>query len=161
MKYVETNGSNTHSVEYGFDNVNNLTSVAETINGSKRTTHYAYDEDNRITLVTNGVNTRSFAYDAYGRLSQETTNCSSTPIFTKTYGYMATTDSVTAETMTTDRVYRIEIDGANYDVAFNYIYDAEGNIKSYNNSLYSTRYVYDSAGQLIRENNKEANKTTL
>ena len=33
MKYVETDGSSTHTVGYEYDSINNLTALVETING--------------------------------------------------------------------------------------------------------------------------------
>ena len=49
MKYVETSGSNTHSVGYTYDSLNNLTALVETINGVDYTNSYTYDGDNRRT----------------------------------------------------------------------------------------------------------------
>ena len=45
------------------------------------------------------------------------------------------------------------------DVAYTYSYDANGNITSVSDGTYSTTYSYDSANQLVRENNHAANAT--
>ena len=50
-----------------------------------------------------------------------------------------------------------KINGA--ESAYRYTYDANGNITSVNDGTYTTTYVYDSANQLLRENNQKAGKT--
>ncbi len=48
--------------------------MVETINGVKRTTNYTYDDDNRIQTVTNGIISRSYSHDSYGRVVRQTNN---------------------------------------------------------------------------------------
>ena len=65
MKYVESGSDYNHSVGYVYDNLNNLTALVETINGTARTTNYTYDADKRVSSIsTNGIS-ENYTYDAY------------------------------------------------------------------------------------------------
>ena len=48
MKYVESGSNYSHSVGYQYDTLNNLTALVETINGTERTTSYAYDDEFKL-----------------------------------------------------------------------------------------------------------------
>ena len=71
---MESGSGYKHSAEYGYDNLNNLNWLTETINGVKHTTNYTYDEDNRLTGTTyvdlaNGEDvSETIVYDDYGRI---------------------------------------------------------------------------------------------
>ena len=148
MKYVESDGINTHSVGYEYDTINNLTKLVETINGITHETSYTYDLDNRVTTVTtDGIN-KGYTYDAYGRVTTQTVGNESGTVLTETFGYNSG-----------NQITSVTVDTAGQDVAYTYTYDNNGNILSVSDGTNTTSYVYDSANQLLRENNQAANKT--
>ena len=155
MKYVESSSGSSHSVQYGYDDINNLTSLVETINGTAHTTSYAYDDDNRLTTVTNGSVSKTYGYDAYSRVSGRTTKYGTSTILTDTLTYMIPMSNQG----TTGQVGSLRSQAAGYDVTYTYNYDGNGNILYISDGTNTTLYAYDSANQLIRENNQAANKT--
>jgi len=93
----------------------------------------------------------TYTYDSYGRLENRVSNISTnTNVLTDTLTYESGTARVSS--------LRSKSRG-NYDVTHSYSYDNNGNIKTDNTALYDTSYVYDTANQLIRENNEAAGKT--
>ena len=151
MKYVESGSGYSHSVGYTYDNINNLTALVETINGVTRTTGYTYDGDNRVTSVsTNGIS-ESYSYDGYGRVTAKVTKNGSTTVLTEYYTY-----KTNASGQPTSQVATMRSVSAGRDVTYSYSYDSNGNITSVSDGTYTTTYAYDSANQLIRENNQAA-----
>ena len=148
MKYVETGTDYYHSVGYQYDSLNNLTLLVETINGVEHTTGYTYDEDNRLTTVTQDGQTESLAYDALGRLIASVFNL----------GELDSTRSYTYNPGST-QIAEIDITAGAFEETYSYTYDDNGNILSVRWGDYETTYVYDSANQLVRENNQKENKT--
>jgi RHS repeat-associated protein len=158
MKYVEKSSTGTHSVGYEYDNINNLTALVETINGVERKTSYTYDGDNRPTSITAGNSVLNYSYDDFGRVSSLTTNHDGTPFATKTYTY-----KVNANGKPTNQVSSVTISDAEGHpyYTYTYTYDQNGNITGISDGTYTTSYAYDSANQLIREDNQEAGTTTV
>ena len=154
VKYTESDGTDTHSVSYGYDTNNNLSTQTETINGTKHTISYAYDDDNRITTVTSGDTTKTLTYDAYGRVCGQTLASDGESVYTTSYSY-----ELSALRLSTTQIYTLTVDSAVYDVTYTYTYDGNGNILSVSDGETTTSYAYDSANQLIRENNQAAGKT--
>ena len=134
-----------HSVEYTFDELSNITAQTETINGVARTTDYTYDDDNRITSVAADGGTRNYVYDSYGRLVEQVTSNK----LTETFTYRSVSSTALTGQVETHRISAVE----GYDITYTYGYDTKGNIISVSDGSYPTSYVYDSQGQLIRENN--------
>ena len=151
MKYKGKASGYSHSVGYTYDALNNLTGIEETISGVKRTTTYAYDDNNRVTSSTTGTVSRTYGYDGFGRISQTATKEGSSQIKTDTYSYTAP-----SSTTTSGQISKHVIDAAGYDKTYNYSYDDNGNIVSVTYGGYTTTYEYDSANQLVRENNAES-----
>ncbi|MBE6920297.1 MAG: DNRLRE domain-containing protein [Ruminococcaceae bacterium] len=153
-KYKEVGSNYEHSVSYTYDERNNLSKLVETINGVEHVTDYAYDGENRIKTVTiNGI-TRTYTYDAYGRITRMEDKQGETNLQTIVYTYHDTAERASTQiaTMRTTR-------GTAVDVVYSYTYDGNGNILTISDGTNTTSYVYDSANQLIRENNQEAGKT--
>ena len=155
VRFAEKGENYSHSIGYEYDTINNLTQVVETVNGVAHTTSYAYDLDNRITGITTDGVTKTYTYDAYGRITQQVTSSGGATVLTETYTYTpAPNGQLSAQVAS----YRTQ--SALYDVTYAYTYDNNGNILSISDGTNTTSYVYDSANQLIRENDPAANKTT-
>ena len=150
VKYVETGSNYSHSVSYVYDVENKLTSQSEVIDGVAHSTAYTYDDDDRIVTVTyNGSSSVTYAYDAYGRVTQRLKKAGSSTVLTENITYKSNSTQVASVTST----------AASYSTGFTYNYDGNGNITSVTNGGKTTTYVYDAANQLIRENNQAAGKT--
>ena len=87
MNYTETGTDYAHSVDYRYDSLNNLTTLVEGINGTGFTTSYTYDDDNRVSSITDRGITESYTYDSYGRITQKVTKNGSATLLTETYTY--------------------------------------------------------------------------
>ena len=150
MKYVEKGTNFSHSVGYEFDSLNNLTTQVETINGTKITSNYTYDDDNRVTAVShNSRYSAHFTYDGFGRISQQLKKYNTTTVLTENITYKPGSAQVDTITSSSSKI----------SMSFTYTYDDNGNIVSVSDGTNTTSYVYDSANQLIRENNQAAGKT--
>ena len=164
MKYVEKSSTGTHSVGYTYDSLNNLTALAETFGTTERKYFYAYDGDNRPTSITAGNSSLSYAYDAYGRVSTLTTKHDGNAFTTKTYAY-----KLNANGTPTNQVSGVTVEIGSKATSYTYTYDQNGNITDINTHIkdgseettYETGYAYDSANQLIREDNHVAQGTVL
>ncbi len=154
MKTVETGSNYSHSVGYSYDKINNLTSLVETINGVKHTTSYTYDDDNRVTGVTRDGTGRTYSYDSFGRVNQRITKKGSTALLTDTFTFRTQ-----SSTKATTQVATLKSSAAGYQVTYTYGYDNNGNITSISDGTHTTTYVYDTANQLIRENDQKAGTT--
>ena len=155
VKYSQSGTGYSHSVGYEYDDINNLTKQVETINGATSTTTYTYDDDNRVkTSTTNGI-TVEYDYDSSGRIETQTTKNGSTVVLTESYTYKAPTSTTTSAQIDT---YTTTAPNG-YSVTYSYTYDGNGNILSISDGTNTTSYVYDSANQLIRENNQAGNFT--
>ncbi len=127
--YTDNSDRNLEKLIYNNDGVDSFTSV---------------DDDNRITKVAYALASQSYVYNAYGRIESLTTKHNSTTVLTETLGYQGQSTQVATYTA----------DAANYDKTWTYTYDDNGNILSVSDGVYTTSYQYDSANQLIRENNQ-------
>ena len=157
VKVSSKNQGYRYSVEYGYDTQNNLSKLTEAFVGYTRETNYGYDDDNRITSMSVYGDTTNYTYDAIGRLNKRSTVRSGTTRVSETYQYHS--PSTSAAGTTTGLIYKQIIDTASYDRTFTYNYDSNGNIGSVSDGTNTTSYAYDSANQLIRENNQAAGKT--
>ena len=149
MKYVESGDGYDHSVAYTYDNLNNMTKIVEIFDDTKYYTQFAYDDDNRVTKVTNDSVSKSYTYDAYGRPSTRTTKKYDGTVQTETFTYNGSSAQIRTHT----------VSAANFAVTYTYTYDDNGNILTISDGVNTTSYVYDSANQLIRENNQAGGYT--
>ena len=150
--YSETAANFTHTVGYEYDNINNLTQLVESINGVEKTTSYTYDEDNRTTAITTDGTTVEYTYDGLGRVTQQVTKNGDTVILTEYFTFTEPSDTAASGQVATYRTV-----SANLDITYSYQYDRNGNITQVYDGTYYSSYVYDSANQLIRENNQRKN----
>ena len=158
MKYVEKNSTGTHSVGYAYDSLNNLTALVETIGDEERKTSYTYDEDNRPTSVTADGSSRSYTYDAYGRVSTLTTKHGNNTVTVQTYTYKSNANGAPTNQISS---LTVKDGNGNQRYTYTYTYDQNGNITGISDGTYTTSYAYDSANQLIREDNQQAHTTTI
>ncbi len=179
MQYVEKGSGYSHSVAYGYDSLNNLTKLVETINGIPHTTSYAYDYENRLMSTTyedlsgNTDVVENIEYDAFGRMSATTVKRDTAQMLQSQFQYL----SGSAATDYTSRLGSIAVSGAStYKLIGSYSYDSNGNITVYqlqgtvgsagtpfNSSVFErlgkSHYHYDTANQLVREDNEWLDKT--
>ena len=156
VKQEEKGGNRSHTVQYTYNNVNNLASLQETINGVPHSNEFAYDNINRVTSVTNDDVSEHYDYDDFGRMNQSVTKDDGTVVLTESYTFTAPSANATSGQIATGR-----LQAAGYDVTYTYTYDGNGNILSISDGTYTTSYEYDSANQLIRENNQEGGFTYI
>ena len=154
LRYAERGSDYSHIVGYEYDEINNLTALVETINGTEHKTTYGYDDDNRVTSIGNDSVSKAYTYDAYSRVHEKVTKNGDTTVLTDTFTYRAPTTATTS-----GQVHELQSVASGYNVTYTYTYDDNGNILSVGDGTSTTSYVYDSAGQLLRENNQAAGKT--
>lgn len=130
-----------------------FTNGTVTYNGVAHETSYTYDGDNRISAVTTGTTTRAYTYDGYGRVSAQVVSGEGGEVLTTAYTYRNPTS-----TTTTGQVHQLTVDAGGFDIVYSYTYDDNGNITSVSDGTNTTSYVYDTAGQLLRENNQAAGR---
>ena len=160
--YRETGGDAEVTVKYAYDDKNNLASMTETIDGTATVYTYTYDEDNRLVSETvNGV-TVTYTYDGFGRLSQKITTNGTTQILSEEYLFTNPETGATSAQISGLVIDFFDPEGyADSITTYSYTYDDNGNILSVSNGTNTTSYVYDSANQLIRENNQAKNYTKV
>ena len=107
-------------------------------------------------------------YDTWGRVHTKVTkNSSGASVLTEEYTYVKPT--INGVTVESSQIATYKVTGGSKITAYDYTYDGNGNIlsvteeqRNLNNEVEAiciTTYVYDSANQLIRENNQAANYT--
>ena len=153
MKYVESGTDYSHTVGYTYDTKNNLTAQTETIDGETRTTGYTYDTDNRVTAVTNGAAEETYYYEGLGRLDMLQTYHNGDQIKFETFFYHGSKGKASAQ------VYLHSVCANHYSLGHYYFYDDNGNITSISTDKGEIGYTYNSANQLVRENNQVAGCT--
>ena len=143
-------GNTIASYKYHYDENNNLTSLACSTDGSAWQTTYVYDKDNRpiSTTLVNGT-VLSNSYDAIGRLSSRSIG----NIHTATFSYLAGVNGSETAMLASYQ------NGS--DSAFQYNYDADGNITHIQQGSDHIYYQYDALNQLIREDNSSENRSIV
>jgi len=141
VKYTESGTGYSHTVGYAYDNINNLTTQVETINGVERSTSYTYDQDNRVTSKQTGNTKVTYTYDGFGRVATQTTTSGTTTVLTETFTYNGNSSQIATYATTAGGTTK----------TYSYTYDDNGNILTINDGSNTITYAYDSANQLIRE----------
>ncbi len=137
------------SVQYTYDEKNNLSGLTESVGNSTQGYEYKYDENNRIEIVTVGDTTVTYHYDAFSRLVERETKQGDTTVKTETYTYVNPTANTTSM-----QVASYAVTAGGVTTTWTYTYDANGNILTISDGTHTTSYVYDSANQLIEEYNE-------
>ena len=157
-QYRETGGAWEVNQTYTYSSKNQLTRIKETIGDRTCTTAVAYDSEGRVSTYRKNNSRVTYSYDDLDRLSSMVTHHTygdGKDILTETYEY---TDPITGKTSGRVSEFTTKSIG-NYDVTYEYSYDGNGNIVSVKNDGKTTTYTYDTANQLLRENNQAAGKT--
>lgn len=161
QRYDETGPNNySYSLYYSYNSKGQIAATSENTNannnGLDRWAAMSYDGDDRLTRFHEDRSTRRYVYDPLGRVSQtilahqrDATVQEDDDFFATIYTYNGTSNQVT----------QLEHSSYVYCILWTYTYDSNGNIASVSDGRYTTSYVYDSANQLIRENNQEENYT--
>jgi len=148
---VQSYGAILSSYGYQYDACNNLSKLTCSVLGSSWSTIYTYDDDNRpstTTLASGKV--ISNTYDAIGRLTNRAIGLNTTYNTTLTYVPGNATNKTTGLVSTYQN---------GSDAAYEYEYDAVGNITAITQGSTSISYEYDAANRLTRENNQVTNQT--
>jgi YD repeat-containing protein len=160
MQYIESGAGYSHSVGYVYDSDNNsITNMVERINGVEYETEHIYDEDNRIEDTTistaNDENiTIGYTYDSFGRLTNTLTRYGTHEFISKDYFFKAPSTG-----RTSTQIINYQVDTPGYIVNYDITYDSNGNITSVEVGSTYLSYEYDSANQLVRENNSAAERS--
>lgn len=142
MRYEETGDDYSNTVQWGYDDKNNLSSQTQILNGTTYTSKYAYDEDNRITKTIEGQTSASYTYDGYGRMTGVQTKSGNNQVVNATITYTEPSDTSTTGQIKTWN------DGK---TTYTYTYDAKGNITSIASGSNRIEYEYDALGRLTDE----------
>jgi len=159
-RYEETGADHSYILQYSYDSEEKLINVVEILNGHDRKSTYTYDEEGQLSAFSKVYAGRTYTYDEFDRISSTTTTHQESihedpaEVFTTDYTFAGTDDASSS-----DQVSVLEHSGPNYDAAYSYTYDGNGNILTVSDGTNTTSYVYDSANQLIRENNQAGNFT--
>jgi len=168
--FAEARGDTYREIVYTYDENGNITKIDETVDEhyllrgepfSDRNIYgyeYFYDYKNRLETVTTHDGQKNYHYDDLDRLTGETVKTSDgTEVLSANYNYK---NAIVGGTyVTTNQVYSKIVNAAYYQQNFIYGYDDNGNIISVGDGTYTITYEYDSANQLIRENNPYENRT--
>ena len=153
VKKTECGNNDSTSVTHTVDSFNRITHTVENTNGYTRYIWHTYDGDNRLLSTQKGWAKQTNSYDAYGRNSAKTVTFQDATVLTTTYGFHS------AGTKATGQIGSVRNRASGYDVTYTYTYDDNGNILSVSDGTYTTTYEYDTANQLIRENNPRTGYT--
>lgn len=159
-QYRETGGEWEVIQTYTYNKKNQMTKVKETIGDRTCTTVASYDSEGRVKTYRKNYSRVTYAYDGLDRVSSMTTCHTYTDkdILTESYSYCARIVDDVSYTSGRVRTFTTKSIG-DYDVTYSYEYDNNGNITSVSDGTNETKYVYDTANQLVRENNEAAGKT--
>ena len=149
-KEENTNG---YQAEYEYDKNSNISKINDKLNNDSKITIYNYDLNNYLNSIDlyNGANIINH-YDKLQRISQKEIKTNNGSYYIN-YEYIDIKDS----NKTTTQIKSISNSKGD---KINYTYDKNGNIKTISNdSNILQEYYYDNLNQLIREDNKEQNKT--
>ena len=146
-----------------YDGYQALKSETQIINGATRTYDYTYEDNAEHELSS--VSTEGWKFkarrDCLGRNTGKEIAVSEAKVAEEIITYRKVGDHATQMPST---IRYGDKTGGRYGIrdSIKYAYDEEGNIaKIYENGSLSVRYTYDKLNRLVREDNRELNKTCL
>ena len=146
--------SNNFKINYEYDLNNNVNNVKYNFNNKEYSTNYSFGGDNNINSLSFDKTIQQTNYDRLLRTSSKNI-INENATYKTEYKYVNTNDKNKTTTLLES------IKNGNED-EIKYIYDELGNIKEiYKGNNIIVNYYYDELGQVIRENNKEQNKTYI
>ena len=152
-----THGTDSHSFHYLYDDLGRLVTLEENVGAELYATEYEYDGASRVSKVTEKLFAADYTYDDYSRLDRFTVKFHDEDAIAITATIYYDDDIYNAYTSDQVRTWSWSNTADNF--SYTYTYDNNGNIVSETVNGKTTTYVYDSANQLIRENNQAANRT--
>ena len=149
-KFTENRGSHSRRVEYTYTEENQVSQKSEFAGSVRQNTYFRYDDFHRRTQVGTNSTWWKYTYDTLGRVATQRFTVSGADILTETvtYNNANQVSSIQKVTPANTRTH-------------SYTYDDNGNIATVTVGNQTTQYFYDTAGQLVRENNETAGTTTL
>lgn len=153
----ESGGNSTHFLAYTYDEQGRLQTSKETVGSADYTTEYTYYDNGQIYQIEAGNSTEIYTYDGYARPDEWYTfhGDSDTYLIHKNISYEQPDDRSTSERVSVWSYFT----AGGFDLNYNFSYDDNGNIVCVKHNGKYTYYHYDSANQLIREDNEAAGKT--
>ena len=150
-----------HVFMYGYDENGNVSAMLEYVNGENFLTKYSYDYKNRIQSVETDSTKKEYTYNSLNQVTRENVDSVSGETVKSVYRnyYFYTNATVSGQVVASNQVVRMDTESNYYQKVNLYQYDGNGNIISVGDGSKTTTYVYDSANQLIRENNQAAGHT--
>lgn len=151
VKEINTNGFTT---EYEYDINNNVSNIKYKLYDSQDTIQYNYDNYNRLNKVINGNSIWERQMDTLSRVTKNIIS-NGNKNYTTNYEYLTITGE---NNKTTTYISKVNNQG---ELLIEYEYNNNGNIESRKIGADTNTYYYNEANELIRENNKELNKTII
>ena len=149
-KFTEDRGSLARRVEYAYNEENQVSQKSEFAGNIRQNTYYRYDDFHRRTQVGTSSTWWKYTYDTLGRVATQRFTVSGADILTETVTYNNANQVQSIQKVTPENTR-----------THSYTYDANGNIATVTVGNKTIRYTYDTAGQLIREDNTSTYLTTV
>ncbi|MCP4993826.1 MAG: RHS repeat protein, partial [Gammaproteobacteria bacterium] len=153
---IKTTDPRGHVTEYAYDNLNRKEEESYEVDDVQHTRSYTYDAMGRLSSVTNELNqTSETHYDARSKVKYKVNPLQKTTV-TYTYdenGNVATVTDAEGRTVTTsydelNRKTRVEDEQGNYQA---WTYNPAGEVETYRDARgETTHYEYDAAGNLTK-----------
>lgn len=151
VKEINTNGFTT---EYEYDINNNVSNIKYQLYDSQDNVKYNFDNYNRLNSVTSGDSIWKRQTDTLSRINKNIIS-NQRGEYSTTYEYLNLSEE---NNKTTTYVSKITNEN---NIPIEYEYYNNGKIKTIKKGDDITTYYYNAAGELVRENNKELNKTIV
>ena len=137
-------------MEYAYNEENQVSQKSEFAGNIRQNTYYRYDDFHRRTQVGTSSTWWKYTYDTLGRVATQRFTVSGADILTETVTYNNANQVQSIQKVTPENTR-----------THSYTYDANGNIATVTVGNKTIRYTYDTAGQLIREDNTSTYLTTV